>query len=844
MQELLGQSHHHSEKVRVKALQGLTELLSEHPKVGHLHASEIISNTSERAVDSDKACREAYCLFLRVALFPILGKAGIQPFIPLLMGHVCSALTHLSHEIRISGIEIMQILLQWRPDIMARQYFVEIGQHFVDSLGRSSRGRSLNAGSLNTLYSLIKGLHVFLSATAPYISSGEEISRFEGCAKSFDSNGLENSLYRKSYLLNWRRCGWQETSKRNQMQDQGSELEETTSVAIKLLTVLLSECWEDCGLCSSSDRLELQRGPQKDKAYATGTLVLKNAAFLLPFLGQSISGHPCKGSSVADILLTRVFPHYPDMDGDSHEIQEIDTIAAELMILTLSNLGGTCKESSVLLLEVDSLAGWCQTCLESRMDVEKGTCDSFSTIIRISRQLLPHLCAERTASLLESIFVCWLRIAPSSENKKRGIQFLGAVLRPPLISFNPFVNLGSTDVENISGISKVRVDKNSDPVIAKWITEIPPLLWKQKKPEKNEDLYTYGLSVLLNAARYTDRGSSVAAILPKTMMELQSLSVKISPLFVVNIKGKVVEGPLLRLSEKVQKLAVDVMYHLPGLERSLISLANAASNMPCAISSLVLTRIFEAIQMKTQYGDPEQVWRFIYSSIKGSDASSTGYLQKETEGLSIWKHHALVIRSVTQIALHCSPPELAIEAILPSIMESRNQLEEGEKTRSGYGVLYFLCKAVGRMKPADNRVVLPEDVCNHAGECILSLCFDMDKGLSEEKDFMFNNMQAIVKELVQQCPDTYTAFVGKLTQKVNEFKITESDGFLKAMEVLNSILEMDVVRDLMKEIDSTSANLDGMLEKISTAGEPAKALVSEVLRVKDSLNRKLGRWET
>ena len=55
---------------------------------------------AEHLADSDAAVRAALRDLWRDVVLPGLGPAGLAPFLPLLMAHVASAMTHLSAPVR------------------------------------------------------------------------------------------------------------------------------------------------------------------------------------------------------------------------------------------------------------------------------------------------------------------------------------------------------------------------------------------------------------------------------------------------------------------------------------------------------------------------------------------------------------------------------------------------------------------------------------------------------------------------------------------------------------------------------------------------------------------------
>ena len=60
----------------------------------------MIEKLADRIADSDKAVRSALKDLLGGSLLPQLGERLLTPFLPLLMAHIRSAMTHLQPGIR------------------------------------------------------------------------------------------------------------------------------------------------------------------------------------------------------------------------------------------------------------------------------------------------------------------------------------------------------------------------------------------------------------------------------------------------------------------------------------------------------------------------------------------------------------------------------------------------------------------------------------------------------------------------------------------------------------------------------------------------------------------------
>jgi len=302
----LGQCGHYSEKVRLEAINGLSELLSNNPTEAPCHAALIIATASERTADADSGCRAAQRDLFQKALLPALGKEALQPFIPVVMGHICAAMTHLAEPIRSDSLKLLEIIMQWRADLVFSGYITQVLQHFGDALARPARGRSLKAGSLGALISIVSGLHSFLNKALPYVqqntsgSGGAYNSQRIGGARV--SNSSENVAVRELELaplleqhhhchqvVCWQRRRWPPA--RNSIDvlapintsNITSSTNCSASTAARVVLDLLLDCWMECSPGELSSHPEI--GPAR-----AATTILQCCNLLLSGWGTALAG--------------------------------------------------------------------------------------------------------------------------------------------------------------------------------------------------------------------------------------------------------------------------------------------------------------------------------------------------------------------------------------------------------------------------------------------------------------------------------------------------------------------------------------------------------------------------
>jgi len=141
---------------------GLGELFSVHPGEARAHAGAILERLVERFDDPDPAVRKELRTMLREVLLPALEAATLAPFIPLIMAHVCSAMTHVILEIRMDALGLLEALMEAAPALVGRQFLAPSLQHFSDLLSAAHRSRSIRAQSVKALLKVITNLTGFL----------------------------------------------------------------------------------------------------------------------------------------------------------------------------------------------------------------------------------------------------------------------------------------------------------------------------------------------------------------------------------------------------------------------------------------------------------------------------------------------------------------------------------------------------------------------------------------------------------------------------------------------------------------------------------------------------------
>ncbi|EFJ52309.1 hypothetical protein VOLCADRAFT_86599 [Volvox carteri f. nagariensis] len=165
--ELLNQTSHHNDKSRRHSLVGLADLFGRHPEQLRLHASQVMGTLAERIVDGDSSVRSALRELLHGSVLPLLGQDALRPFMPVVMAHICGAMTHLSLDIRNDALLFLDVMMDHVPQLVVKGFLPPCLAHFCDIFSAAHRGRSIRAQSLAALSKLLTALTNFLKRAFP-----------------------------------------------------------------------------------------------------------------------------------------------------------------------------------------------------------------------------------------------------------------------------------------------------------------------------------------------------------------------------------------------------------------------------------------------------------------------------------------------------------------------------------------------------------------------------------------------------------------------------------------------------------------------------------------------------
>lgn len=146
VKDLLTQLHHYSSGIKQGALNGLKDLVSQHPSVIASHLSDILSDSAPMFTDKDPMVRSAAIQLLQF-ITPKISSDQMAPFFPLVSAHLSSAMTHILEGIQEDALKILDILLEHYPELLTDccnillKNFLELISHQRLSKGLKTGGK-------------------------------------------------------------------------------------------------------------------------------------------------------------------------------------------------------------------------------------------------------------------------------------------------------------------------------------------------------------------------------------------------------------------------------------------------------------------------------------------------------------------------------------------------------------------------------------------------------------------------------------------------------------------------------------------------------------------------------
>lgn len=568
LKDLLSQCTHHNDRVRCDALKGLIELLKANPKEAQVSALQLLTTVSSRLADRDESCRAAVKQLLQEALLPAMGSTALSPFFPVLLAHVNAALTHLAFPVRTDAMACLEVLMDYRPASINPEEFTVVLEHFVSSLSRKSRGGgvSLKTGSLQSLLTIVTKLLGFLKKAFPKIKT----------SKPFENQSSKNHLL----PLGARRCGLPPSAGLSN-ECKGSSV----AAAINLFRVLSEECWAEC----IPDSLSI--APDEDAALCAAAVV-QSCLVLVDRFGKMQNF-----LSDCESCFDHVVKYFPIQSPDSNTLKsqraeqslvDINVSMAHLLVRFMSPCNaharavgstGACN-GQAWKDRLERLAGWLDGMFVHGCGLKK-TKESYNNATNSLREASAESIALPALSIASEL----LRVVRSGAIDYVDNSHISRILHSILEFWKQTVNCTSKrelhKTKIITAIIETFLVFEYGPELEYCIevilNDLLKVLWMSLQGGSNaltRDLANKSFTLLLNVAsrRHTSQGllrvsETIGALFcyPGSATRKQQRK-KNDP----ERRSRYHPGPVAGLPIADRTLAVDVLYHLPGLSDGII----------------------------------------------------------------------------------------------------------------------------------------------------------------------------------------------------------------------------------------------------------------------------------
>ncbi|XP_069769689.1 testis-expressed protein 10 homolog isoform X2 [Narcine bancroftii] len=144
VKDLLTQLHHYSPGIKQSALNGLKDLVSQHPSVIGSHLSNILRELTATFTDKDPTVRSAAIQLLHF-LAPKVSIDQMAPFFPLVSAHLSSAMTHILEGIQEDALKLLDILLEHYPELLTDCCNILL-KNFLELISHQRLSKELKTG--------------------------------------------------------------------------------------------------------------------------------------------------------------------------------------------------------------------------------------------------------------------------------------------------------------------------------------------------------------------------------------------------------------------------------------------------------------------------------------------------------------------------------------------------------------------------------------------------------------------------------------------------------------------------------------------------------------------------
>jgi hypothetical protein len=246
-------------------------------------------------------------------------------------------------------------------------------------------------------------------------------------------------------------------------------------------------------------------------------------------------------------------------------------------------------------------------------------------------------------------------------------------------------------------------------------------------------------------------------------------------------------------------------------------------------------RLLEVIYFKSQYGDPEQVWTFIYEALRGPSVSDTSVKNGKKSACNDWKTDVFIVERVSQVALHCSPPAMALQAVLPALLAEQSHLSSvTQKARAAYGTLFFWNKALSICHPVDMKISSTELMTLLDLSCSLSCGLPGNIIDQEVSDHLEKASRHATRSMMEHFPDQSLQCIAEYIDSWHEERLQSVVAILQNLQwVLDGDLEASFLASLQSAPSKHKVQtaLENLVSKNDTSEKENNILIEQVLHM-------------
>ncbi|KAI8910609.1 Rix1 complex component [Powellomyces hirtus] len=144
LKDLIVQLRHYSSQSRKDALSGIRDIQIKYADTFKTQLSIIMEATAPILVDEDRQVRKSLLAFFK-DFIPTVTRDNIRPFLSTILAYTCSAMTHISEDIRLDGLKFLTIWQDYYPTLVA-MHAEKVIPNYLSMLSTNGKSQSI-AGS-------------------------------------------------------------------------------------------------------------------------------------------------------------------------------------------------------------------------------------------------------------------------------------------------------------------------------------------------------------------------------------------------------------------------------------------------------------------------------------------------------------------------------------------------------------------------------------------------------------------------------------------------------------------------------------------------------------------------